>query len=64
MNRKNVFLTFNMKKCYLLFVAANIFLSEISQISIYITKCITFMDKCKTSFGNSNIMWTKYSTEA
>ena len=30
---------FNMKKCHLFFVVADLFLSEINQIDIYVTKC-------------------------
>ena len=33
------FLTFNMKIYHLFFVVANLFLSEINQINIYVTKC-------------------------
>ena len=36
--QKYFFLTFNMKKCHLFFVVANLFLSEVNQINIYITK--------------------------
>ena len=47
------FLTFNMKKCRLFFVVADLFLSEINHINIYVTKCGMFTEKCKTSFDNS-----------
>ena len=36
--QKYFFLTFNMKKCHPFFVVANLFLSEINQINIYVTK--------------------------
>ena len=32
-------LTLNMKKCHLFFVVANLFISKINLINIYITKC-------------------------
>ena len=51
-NKPTYLPTSNMKKCHLLFVVANLFLSEIN-----------VSEKCKTSFDNSNIMRTKYSTE-
>ena len=37
--QKYFFLTFNTKKYHLFFVVANLFLSEINQINIYVTKC-------------------------
>ena len=39
LNQQKHFLTSNMKKRYLFFVVANLFLSEINQINIYVTKC-------------------------
>ena len=39
LNEQKHFLTSNMKKCHLFFVVANLFLSEINQINIYVTKC-------------------------
>ena len=39
MNKNTFFLTFNMTKCHLFFVVANLFLSEINQINVYVTKC-------------------------
>ena len=37
--QKYFFLTFDMKKLTCFFVVANLFLSEINQINIYVTKC-------------------------
>ena len=56
-------ITFTMSKCHVFFGVANLFLSEISYINIYFTKCRIFIGKWKTSFDCSNIMLTKYSTE-
>ena len=55
--QKYFFLTFNMKKCHVIFLVGNFF-SKINEINTYVTKCGMFIGKCKTSFDNSNIMWT------
>ena len=61
--QKYFFITFNMKKWHLFFIVA-VFFSFQNQFSLYlVTKCRMFIEKCKTSFDNSNIMWTKYSLE-
>ena len=39
LNEQKHFLTSNMKKRHLFSVVANLFLSEINQINIYVTKC-------------------------
>ena len=39
LNEQKYFLRFNMKKCHLFFVVADLFLSEINQINLYVTKC-------------------------
>ena len=56
--QKCFLLTFNMKKCHVIFVVGNFF-SKINKINTYVTKCRMFQEKCKASFNNSNIMWTK-----
>ena len=53
--QKYFFLTFNMKKCHVIFVVGNFF-PKINEINNYLTKCRMFTEKCKKSFDNANII--------
>ena len=55
--QKYFFITFDMKKMTPVFHSNYFFfLSKINLVYTYITKRRMFIEKCKTSFDNSNIM--------